>query len=260
MSALAEAEAEDGDDVAEARDVLREAVKARAKAVKNLEVARAGSARGRALVAALAGEVETHERASKRVTARRTEHLKAALKTGKAPSFEQVAEVPAIEAKRLEASSRLEAAKAALTELERDEAEATSALAAAEGEIKQAVKGVVLAEAEAIALELIELDAEAAQLHEKLGVRTFFLGQFLAPFGTELSRTSPLVARGMSGVVWGTNDKPMRRSLAHMETWKTWVAALAKDPNSVLRFDEREDAEAAGLELLAENARAGGYR
>ena len=61
------------------------------------------------------------------------------------PSFEVLAQIPAIEAKRLEAESRPGAARVAEEELRRDEAEAEGALAAAETSITAAVRGVVQA-------------------------------------------------------------------------------------------------------------------
>ena len=63
------------------------------------------------------------------------------------PSFEVLAQIPAIEAKRLEAESRPGAARVAEEELRRDEAEAEGALAAAETSITAAVRGVVQAAA-----------------------------------------------------------------------------------------------------------------
>src|SRR5208282_1983223 len=158
------------DDVAEARGALREAFASRAKLTKALDKAKAASARAKALVSELEAEVERHVGAGRRVTAMRTEDLKATLKAGKAPSFEVLAEVPAIEAKRLEAESRLEAAKAAEEELKRDESEAEGALAAAEAAIKEVIKAVMLAEAGAIADRILDLEAEADELRLQIGI------------------------------------------------------------------------------------------
>ncbi len=205
--------------------------------MKALEAARAASGRARALVADLSAAAERHLAAGKRVSLTRAGDIASALKANKVPKFETVAEIPTIESARLEAESRLVAAKQALEELSRDESAAEAALAAAEANVTGAIKSVVLAEAEAIADEIETLESEAADLHEKLGIRTYFVGQFLAPFGTELARTSPSVARVMAQPIWETNGKPMKRCFAHMERWKAWAAALAEDADAQLKLD-----------------------
>jgi chromosome segregation ATPase len=190
MSALAVVEADEAaDPIAEARSRLKEAMASRARAVKALEAARAASGRARALTADLSAAVEKHAGVARRVTTRRTEDLKAQLKAGKSASFEDIAEVPAIEAKRLEAESRRDAAKAALEELQRDEAAAENELQRLTAAVPLAIKAVVRAHADELAGQILSLEAEAQDLHERIGVfgAASFIAAFLKPEnGSEL--------------------------------------------------------------------------
>ena len=248
-----EAEEADIDPVAEARAVLKEAFASRAKAAKSLESARSATKRATLLVGELAADVEKHAAAGKRVSAMRSEDLKQALKTGKAVSFEQLAQVPQIAAKRMEAESRRDAAKAALEDLQRDELEAEAALKQAEAAVETAIKGVVLAVAAGMADKVEDLEAALADLRERIGLRTYALGEILG------SALTSQLAHIMSGANWLTNGPEMRRSLAHSARWKAFGLALATDPAAELRFDAPEAAEAAGLRMLGANRRGYDY-
>jgi len=221
------------DAVAEARGALREALASRAKLTKAVEKAKSAAARAKVLVSELEAEVERHVGAGRRITVRRTEDLKATLKAGKAPSFEVLAEVPAIEAKRLEAESRLAAAKVAQEELQRDESEAEGALAAGENAVPAAVKGIVFAAATELAERLLELQAEVDDLHERLGINGSrgFLSHYLGPKnGTALSQT-------MHGQVWEFNGPEWKRSAAYQVKWASFAKALEHSPDAVLELD-----------------------
>jgi len=221
------------DAVEEARAALRDSFKARTRSVKSLEAARAATIRARALVADLSGELEKHVHAGKRVSAMRTDDLKATLKAGKAPSFEVLAEIPAIAAKRAEAESWLTAAKQALEELSRDEAEAEAELQRSQASVTAAIKNVVQAAADEMAERILDLQAEADDLHERLGIygSLGFLSRFLDPKnGTALSLA-------MSGQVWGFNGPEMKRSAAHQVKWQAFAKALETDPNVPLGLD-----------------------
>jgi hypothetical protein len=248
-----EAEEADIDPVAEARASLKAAFAARGKAAKSLEAARAATKRAAVLLGELAAEVEKHAAAGKRVTAMRTSDLKATLKAGKAVSFEQLAEVPKIAAQRMESESRRDAAKQALEDLQADEVAAQTALAEAEAAVETAIKGVVLAVAAGMADEVEDLEAALADLKERIGLRTYALGEILG------SALTSQLAHIMSGANWLTNGPEMRRSLAHSARWKAFGLALATDPAAELRFDPPEAAEAAGLRMLGANRRGYDY-
>lgn len=246
VSDVALAEAEEAEaPVEEARAALRAAFASRTKAAAALEKARAATIRAKALVGEQAAEVEKHVHAGKRVTARRTDDLKVALKAGKAPSFEVLAEVPALAAKRAEAESRLEAARGAEAELKADEATAASSLSAAEANVVSARTDIVLAEAQGIAERIEDLEAEAAELREQIGLGSYALGRIL---GASLT---PALARAMSGQNWLTNGFEQRRALAHSVQWQDFYNRLASNPDAELSFDPPAAAEATGLRMLS---------
>lgn len=238
------------DPVAEARGKLKEARTARARAIDALGRAKAASGRARALAADLDAEVERHVAQGKRVTARRREDLKSMLKAGKAPGFEQLAEVPKLAAARAEAESRRDAAKQALEELSHDEQAAGEALRKAEANVAEAVVGVVAAQATGMAHEIIDLEAQAADLHERIGYYADFLAQFVKP------KAGSALHHALGGMTFERNGRPMRRSLAHMEGWRAWATALSENPDAELRLiDELAEAERVGLEILSAGRR-----
>jgi hypothetical protein len=197
------------------------------------------------LVSGLVGEVEKHQIAGQKVTLRRTEDLKATIKSGKAPSFAAVAELPQMAQARLESESRLEAARAAASELRADEAAAEAELARAEDEIKAAIRAVVGAVATELAEQIIDFEARASELHERLGAHSGFVSQFLKPEpGSALHHV-------MSGLQWELNGPPFRRSLAHSARWKDLADRLLADPDAELSFAAPSAAQIEGLRLLS---------
>jgi len=92
--------------------------------------------------------------------------VKQALRAGVTPLFDDPRALTANAAKRAFAERKLAAARLALEELEADEREAEASVAKAGEAVRSAITGLMADEANAIAVEVEELEAAAAKGHK----------------------------------------------------------------------------------------------
>lgn len=232
LSKKAVAPERDATPAGEARGALRAAFLARDSALAAAEAARASSGRARALVGELAVEVERLETEERAIAEARAPEIHAAMRKGERPQLTSSPALPGIAAALAEARNRLAAATLAEAQLAKDEAKADLELTAAQNGVKAAIREAVHTEADALAARIEDLEDEAADLRERLGLHGYFLAAFLSlASGTRVGRV-------MAGTgPWLTNGKPMLRSQAFGQHWPAFAKALEQDAEAELTFD-----------------------
>jgi hypothetical protein len=140
----------------EARQVLTKAQASRAAAQAVLESSQSATGKARAYLVQARAEVAHYTEVERATATATTAELKASMKDGR--PARAVARLPAKHAQeRAEAETKLVAAEAALAELAAEQAEADRVLNEAKATVAEAVKAVVVAEADAIACEVDRL-------------------------------------------------------------------------------------------------------
>jgi len=71
-----------------------------------------------------------------------------------------------------------------------------------------------------------------------LGIRGYFIGQFLVPGGAAIAPLSPLLARVFGGTVFQTGGRAEMRSRAASAKWKAWAAELERNPGAELHLED----------------------
>ena len=168
-----------------------------------------------------------------RIAAERAAALKAAMVAGLSPSFADVPALTQNSAERSEALNRLNAATQATAELAADASAAERNAKAAKDELAAAVLAVVAAEADAIAEKILELEAAAFALRQRIGCEFGYLDQAKAPLSL---RTIALLRSNGSTTIMARNTPEWRASEAANAAWMSFTALLANDPNAELSF------------------------
>jgi hypothetical protein len=195
-----------------ARAALAEAFAARADALSAAEAAR--QAVSRSYLNEMAAEASRLSKSQTDSATAAAASISAALKAGRSPVVALSPDVPSLAASLALARSALASAELAAADLSLDENAAEEAALAAESAIQSAVKAVIAAEATVIAERIEELRTEEADLVEKIGLSTYFVGKLLNP-----PNGSPLW-RAMGGIIWLTNGREMQRSQAYSARWR----------------------------------------
>jgi hypothetical protein len=209
---------------AEARQALTKAQASRAAAQAALEAAQLATGKARAYLVQARAEVAHYTEVERGAATERAAELKAAMKGGR--TARDVAHLPAKHAQeRLEAETKLKASEQAFGELAAEQAEADRVLNEAKAKLAEAVKAVVVAEADALACEVDRLEGAVAVLREKLGPLARW------PYG----RTATL-SRVMAASDWFTNGPEDRRSQAYGFRWSAFSTALESKAGAALDF------------------------
>jgi hypothetical protein len=238
-----------------ARNELRDALARRVTAEGALESARQASARGRALIETIAGEIEAVEEASMRTSSSLAAEMRAAITRGGAPSVAtNDREMAKSDLARTALDARRQAAEQVVAELAAEEREHERDVSDATAAVERAVHDVLRVEAEKIAASWEEVELKARAIRIKLGGRS----------GDPIWRVSGLSDRVGRALYQNGEDREFDRPQSEIARgpWTDFAAALLRDSDAELDFaaadraieevrKERAERRAADERLIA---------
>lgn len=216
-----------------ARAALAKAIEASVSAAALLERARKATASARALVAATTREAERLVDADREIANDRAADLVAAIRAGAAPTFAAAPGLSDNAAALADAQNRRRAAEGAVAALAAEERDAEGQVAETRAAVASAVKAVLIAEAEALALVAAEADRRATALRCRIGTSAHFVSNLTSRRSDALQRI--IAANDESRMVDG--NAPLGfAARAASGMWRDFAAALETDARADLKF------------------------
>ena len=230
--------------VVEARERLRAGHGALAEAQGVLEAAKAAAERARAFAINARDRCTAVEEESRDIAIDRSISIRNAILAGETPTFESSPTLTANALAQKELEHRAAAAEIAQADLEAQAGEAMRAATQAQDAVRAAAQGVALAEANALAEQVLGLEAQALALRAFLGGSLSPVGQF--PQMTEALKRV-IVSTDDLGDVFLRRGDLWNASKAAATVWRDYVAELEVYPDARLNFDApvAEEAQAA---------------
>jgi len=200
-------------------------------AEKRLVFAQLSTGAAREYVAAAEAVVKGLQDKQANLSASQTIMLVESLKAGKKPAaLEEVTRMVELD----HALSNADMARQALAAIEGEERDAEKVVAAAKAKVAKAIKAVLFEEAFQIAGRLETLEAETLDLRARIGMQHGFLGTQLHPVGERLSKII-LKTEVMDEIA--IKNMPMNlKAGSHIKVWEKFAKALEADPKAVLSF------------------------
>jgi len=159
-----------------AREELKSAQTALATAERKLEPARAATNKARALLEETVRQAFEHEADERRASVSLTDRIKAAIKGGADPSFDE--DTAKSTAARTALEARRQAAEQAVADLVEEQREFEEAVSAAREAVSAAIRAVMKEEARSLAERWNGLEAEARVVEAKARSMRLRLGRF----------------------------------------------------------------------------------